>query len=215
MPVETRSRARTRSQAAPAVESQLQPVQPPPAPVPLQLNATEVLITLSDNGEGGRVRLKRNGQPDQVLEAEPRFLRYSTPSAQIIVPPSSPPKIQPRQHGPSRPISRTDSFTLTEDEVAGAISAAKNKGRNLVEEFLERKYKENNSPPCRTPPNTTQGPGTTLGSPFQSHSPPSRRRKTYDPFSSLESDDGASPPRPRALGPCGTLLVGPNGHPLR
>lgn len=213
MPVETRSRTRTRSQATPAIESQPQPVQRPPAPVPLQLNASEVLVTLSDNGEGGRVLLKRNGRPDQVLEAEPRF-RYKTPSAQIIVPPTAPPKIQPRQPGASKPISRTDSFILAEDEVAGAITAAKSKGRNLVEEFLERRYKENNSPPCRTPPNTTQGPGMALGSPFQSRSPPPQGHKTYDPFSSLESDDGGPPPRPRPLGPCGTLLVGSNGHPL-
>ena len=212
MPVETRSRARTRSQATPAVESQPQPVQRPPAPVSLQPNATEVLVTLSDNGEGGRVRLKRNGRPDQVLETEPRF-RYRTPSAQIIIPPTTPPKIQPRQPGTSKPISRSDSFILAEDEVAGAIAAAKSKGRNLVEEFLERRYKENNSPPCGTPPNTTQGPGMTLGSPFQSRSPPPRGHKTYDPCSSLESDDGAPPPRPRPLGPCGTLLVRPTGHP--
>lgn len=186
-------------------------MQQPPTSVPLQPNATEVLVTLSDNGEGGRVRLKRNGRPDQVLEAEPRF-RYRTPSAQMIVPPTTPPKIQPRQSGANKPIPRTDSFILEEDEVAGAIAAAKSKGRNLVEEFLERRYKEN-SPPCRTPSSATQGPGMTLGSPFQIRSPPPRGHKTYDPFSSLESDDGGPPPRPRTLGPCDTLLVGSNGHP--
>jgi hypothetical protein len=51
------------------------------------LDASEVLLTVSDIGEEAQVQLqlKRKGQPDHILKAEPlSVFRRRTPSAQVI-----------------------------------------------------------------------------------------------------------------------------------